>query len=197
MEPNRLFFALWPGEAVRAACQAAARQLNIRMPSGGYLSKPERYHITLLFLGDRVLPAHQDAALKAAALVHAPPFTLTLDHASSFRNREIPWWLGARTLPPELNTLYARLRDAMVQANVPLERMRFVPHLTIARNAKLALPPTPIEPIAWDVGEFALIRSRLDLQPVRYDVLGRWPLDGGADTPPSPAPVRAQLDLGF
>ena len=71
MEPNRLFFALWPNEAVRTACHSAAKQLNIRLPSGGYLSKPERYHITLLFLGDRVPKAQEEAALKAAAMVRA------------------------------------------------------------------------------------------------------------------------------
>ncbi|WP_028080340.1 RNA 2',3'-cyclic phosphodiesterase [Solimonas soli] len=194
MEPNRLFFALWPGEAVRNACHAAAKQLNIRLPSGGYLSAPERYHVTLLFLGDRVPKPQEDAALRAAALVRAAPFTLTLDQAGSFRNREIPWWLGARTTPPALGDFHGRLRDAMVQANVSLERMRFVPHLTIARNAKIALPPTPIEPIRWEIAEFALIRSRLDLKPVSYELLGRWPLLGAAGEPPAPA-APPQLTL--
>ncbi|MFT4047117.1 MAG: RNA 2',3'-cyclic phosphodiesterase [Solimonas sp.] len=187
MEPNRLFFALWPGEAVRAACHAAARQLNLRLPSGGYLGAPERYHITLLFLGDHVPKPQEAAALRAAALVRAAPFTLTLDYASSFRNREIPWWLGARAEPQALSDFYGRLRDAVVQAGVSLERMRFVPHLTIVRNAKIALPPTPVEPIRWDVAEFALIRSRLDHKPVSYEVLGRWPLLDGPEEPPAPA----------
>ncbi|MGH8445133.1 MAG: RNA 2',3'-cyclic phosphodiesterase [Solimonas sp.] len=195
MEPNRLFFALWPGEAVRVACHGAAKQLNIRMPSGGYLSAPERYHITLLFLGDHVPKPQEDAALRAAALVRAAPFGLTLDQASSFRNREIPWWLGARTTPAALTQFYGRLRDTMVQANVSLERMRFVPHLTVVRNAKLPLPPTPIEPIAWDVAEFALIRSRLDRKPVSYEVLGSWPLNGSAEELPAPAAPPPQLDL--
>ncbi|NKF21520.1 RNA 2',3'-cyclic phosphodiesterase [Solimonas marina] len=195
MEPNRLFFALWPGEAVRASCNAAARQLNIRMPSGGYLSSPERYHVTLLFLGDHVPRDQEDAACRAAALVRAAPFTLTLDHAGSFRNREIPWWIAARSTPPGLTAFYAALRDAMLQARVSLERLRFVPHLTIARNAKIILPPTPIEPIDWAVDEFVLIRSRLDLRPVRYEVIGRWPLlapEGGTATP---IPAPPQLDL--
>jgi 2'-5' RNA ligase len=195
MEPNRLFFALWPNDAVRAACHAAARQLNIRMPSGGYLSAAERYHITLLFLGDHVPKAQEEAALRAAALVRAAPFSLTLDHASSFRNREIPWWLGARTTPAALTTFYGRLRDAMVQANVSLERMRFVPHLTVVRNAKLALPPTPVDAIAWDVTEFALIRSRLDRKPVSYEVLGTWPLAGSADEPEAAPAAPPQLSL--
>jgi len=194
MEPNRLFFALWPGEAVRSACHAAAKQLNIRLPSGGYLSAPERYHITLLFLGDRVPKPQEEAALRAAAQVRAAPFTLTLDLASSFKNREIPWWLGPRTAPPALQDFYGRLRDTMVQANVSLERMRFVPHLTIARNAKIALPPTPIEPIHWDIGEFALIRSRLDLRPVAYEVLGTWPLRADPGEPPAPS-APPQLTL--
>ena len=85
----------------------------------------------------------------------------------------------------------------MLQARVSLERLRFVPHLTIARNAKIVLPPTPIEPIEWAVDEFVLIRSRLDLQPVRYDVIGRWPLQGpsGGAGPASPSGAAPQLDL--
>jgi 2'-5' RNA ligase len=40
-----------------------------------------------------------------------------------------------------------------------------------------------------------LIRSRLDLQPIAYEIVGRWPLAGDDDSAPPPA--RTQLDLGF
>lgn len=196
MQLNRLFFALWPSAAVRTACRDAARQLSIRLQPGGRLSSPELYHLTLLFLGDQVSASREAAALRAAATVLSPPFALTLDQAGSFRNRAIPWWLGARETPPQLDTLHERLRDAMLRADVAPERMKFVPHLTIVRDASQSLPPTPIAPIAWAVDEFVLIRSRLDLRPAQYEVLGRWPLSHQAP-PPAPSPVKAQLDLGF
>ena len=129
---NRLFFALWPGEEQRRACDEAARELRLKMQPGGYLSSPERYHITLLFLGDTVSPEAEAAALKAAARVRAAPFALNLELASSFRaNKKIPWWLGPRETPPGLTQLYDRVNEAMLSAKVLPERMKFVPHLTI------------------------------------------------------------------
>lgn len=190
-ELNRLFFALWPGESVRKASAQAARDLKIRMQPTGYLSAAERYHVTLLFLGDSVPPDKEAAARQAAATVRAAPFEWTLDHAGSFRNnRQIPWWLGAREMPRDLQGLYDRLRDALVRAGVTPERMRFVPHLTVLRDPKLALPPTAIQPIRWSVEEFVLIRSHVDRTPVEYELLGRWPLNGA----PEPEPA-AQLTL--
>lgn len=195
MQLNRLFFALWPDEAVRRNCHEAARELKVRLHPGGYASAAERYHLTLLFLGDQVSPAHEARALQAARLVQAPPFTLTLDQAGSFRSaRKVPWWLGARRPPAELAALHERLRDAMLRADAPVERMRFAPHLTVMR-ADRPLPPTAIAPIEWRVDDFVLIRSRLDLQPVAYEILGRWPLAGvAASDAVAPPP---QLDLGF
>ncbi|TXH06173.1 MAG: RNA 2',3'-cyclic phosphodiesterase [Nevskiaceae bacterium] len=184
-EPNRLFFALWPDEAARAACAAAARDLKLRMQPDGYLLRPERYHLTLTYLGDAVPPAQEQAALQVARRMSLPPFTLLLDQAGSFRNREVPWYLAARETPPELTLLHDRLRDELRAAGVAVERMRFAPHLTVVRNASVALPPTRIEPVRWAVNEFVLIRSVLHRQPAVYELLGRWPLDGRMPAPPS------------
>jgi 2'-5' RNA ligase len=185
-EPNRLFFALWPDDATRAACAGVARDLKTRMQPDGYLIRPERYHLTLPFLGDTVPPEKEAAALQVAHLVSFPPFTLTLDQANSFKNREIPWYLAPREAPRELRLLHDCLRDALRVAGVVPERLRFVPHLTVVRNAGHALPPTQIAPVVWAVNEFVLIRSLLHSQPVEYQVIGRWPLNGvlTAEKPP-------------
>ncbi len=189
---NRLFFALWPNDAVRAASADAARQLRVRMQPGGYQSKPERYHLTLLFLGDHVTADREAAARQTASRVRSPPFSLRLDHAGSFRNPKIPWWLGSREPPAALQRLHDRLRDAMLQARVPVERMKFSPHLTIHRDAGAALPPTLIQAIDWQVQDFVLVRSRIDQSPVQYDILGRWPLDPDA---PEDVAEPGQLSL--
>ena len=187
---NRLFFALWPDDAARAACDEAARDLRTRMQPDGYLLKPGRYHITLPYLGDYVSPEQEASAIKVAQLVSLPPFTLTLDQANSFKNREVPWYLAPLETPAELTLLHDHLRDALRGAGVAVERMRFVPHLTVVRNATVALPPTRIKPVVWQVREFVLIRSVLHDQPAEYQVLGRWPLNGtmpSNDPPPQMA----------
>jgi 2'-5' RNA ligase len=194
-EPNRLFFALWPGDAVRTAAAEAARNLRMRMQPGGYLSKPERYHLTMLFLGDAVPPVQEGAAIEAAGGVRAAPFSMHLDHAGSFRGRHIPWWLGVREPPPQLNRLYEKLREAMRRADVAVDRMRFAPHLTILRDARLTLPQTPIAAIEWKVEDFVLVRSRLDLNPVEYELIGRWALNGDDSASPAADSDTGQLAL--
>ncbi len=175
---NRLFFALMPDEAARTACAEAARDLRTRMQPDGYLLKPERYHITLPYLGDYVSPEQEAAAKQVAQLVSLPPFILTLDQANSFKNREVPWYLAPLETPAELTLLHDHLRDALRNSGVTVERMRFTPHLTVVRNATVGLPPTRIKPVVWQVKEFVLIRSVLHDQPAEYQVLGRWTLDG-------------------
>lgn len=191
LEPNRLFFALWPDDATRSATHDAAKQLKVKMQPGGYLSNADRYHITLLFLGDFVAHEQEQLALQAASRVRSAPFVLRLDRAGSFKNAKIPWWLGPAEPPPELAQLYQALHAQLLEAKVLPERMKFVPHLTILRDAGQALPKTVIQPIDWRVQEFVLVRSRLDLKPMQYEILERWPLIAG-DTPP---PRNGQMPL--
>ncbi len=190
-ESNRLFFALWPTEAVRAQTQRAAADLKIRMQPTGRPVPIERYHVTLLFLGDQVAPEQQAAALRAADQLRAAPFKWTLEQANSFQTPNgYPWWLGPRETPPALRALYDTLRKAVAQSGVEIPRSRLTPHLTIRYEPRLALPPTAIQPIAWNVDEFVLIRSPLDGRSAEYELLGRWPLNAA----PEPEPA-AQLKL--
>jgi 2'-5' RNA ligase len=183
-EPNRLFFALWPGDPVRRKAALAAEALRARHALGGYLSKPERYHITLFFLGDEVPKEVEVAAIKAARHIEAPPFTLRLDQAGGFRNPQIPIWLGAGNPPPELEYLEQALRKAL--AGLPLGRQpRFKPHLTVLRSAEKLLRTEAIEPIEWRVDGFVLIRSVTGKGPVRYTELAHYPLRG-KPLPPQP-----------
>ena len=146
------------------------------MQAGGRLGAPARYHVTLLFLGDAVTTQAEAAAMQAASLLRSPPFTLRLEQGGSFRSRQIPWWLGPRDTPAELFNLHAQLRDALRNAGVSYDRTHLAPHLTVLRDARKPLPLTPIEPIRWNVTEFALVRSLLDAQSPQYHVVSHWPL---------------------
>jgi RNA 2',3'-cyclic 3'-phosphodiesterase len=183
LEPNRLFFALWPDGPTRQAVQQAARALKVRMQPSGDLSSADRYHLTLHFLGDFVSAEHQAAAIEAAAHVRAAPFVLNLETAGSFRSTKVPWWLAPRQTPPELMALHRDIHECLLQARVLPERVKFAPHLTILRDAGRLLPATPIPAIAWRIEEFVLVRSRLDLNPIRHELIGRWPLTG-VEAPP-------------
>lgn len=171
---NRLFFALWPHEGVRLQIASATDALCAQDALEGRRLNPERYHLTLKFIGDNVQPRMEAAALKVAEAIEAPPFRLRLDQAGSFRNANIPVWLGPSNIPTELSFLADSLARAF-GARPRRGNLGFVPHLTILREARMQLPVQAIEPIDWPVEEFVLIRSVFRPQ-ADYEVLERYPL---------------------
>lgn len=177
-EVHNLFFALCPGQDVRARISAAARDLGSRFKPQGRWIKPERYHLTLAFLGEfSELPRDLvTRALAAGAHVHAEPFDLVLDVAGSFRNRSVPWWLGTRSTPAGLDSLADALARALSVSGLRSTGARkLVPHVTILRDAGGPLEPLAIEAIRWRVEGFTLIDSRLG-RDAAYRELGHWPL---------------------
>lgn len=173
---HRLFFALWPDDALRARIAATASELEREHAPGGRRLKPDRYHVTLQFLGDfRPLPDRLlDDARAAADTVRSAAFELPLDCVGSFRSANV-WWLGSHAMPDGLRALWDSLGCALARRRVPVKPGgRFTPHLTIQRDVRRHLPPTPLPAaLPWTVREFVLLDSR---QGRAYDVLGRWPL---------------------
>ncbi|HEY1078089.1 MAG TPA: RNA 2',3'-cyclic phosphodiesterase [Fontimonas sp.] len=192
LELNRLFLALWPNAAVRDACSDAARSLRMRMQPSGRAIPPEQFHLTLTFLGNAVDAAAESRLRALLGQVRVSPFRLSLDYASCFRDGA-HWWLGCRHSPPELATLHIQLRDAVHRAGITPDRARFVPHLTLQRDAGMLLPQTAVTPIGWDVESFTLARSRIDLPAPQYDQLEHWTLRA-AETA---APAGGQMPLNF
>lgn len=85
-ELHRLFFALLPGLALRSEIAGAASGLERVHRSGGRLLQPERYHLTLNFLGDfQPLPPSLVAAARAAG------DTATTIHGSAGRGKPRNW----------------------------------------------------------------------------------------------------------
>jgi len=175
---HNLFFALWPSDAIRARMAAAAGQLRVDTEPQGRWLNPLRYHLTLHYLGNHAVLAPELIALAGAAgdAVHTAPFDLVLNRAGSFRNRDIPWWLGCEEVPAGLRDLWNAIAESFKGAGShALDRSRFAPHVTILRDARKPLPSTPIAPIVWPVAEFVLIDSLLGAEST-YTVLRRWTL---------------------
>ncbi|MDI9240137.1 RNA 2',3'-cyclic phosphodiesterase [Lysobacter sp. LF1] len=172
---HRLFFALTPPDDLRRRIVDTAAALEREHAAGGRRLKPERYHVTLQFLGDfQPVPERLlEDALAAASSVRVPGFDLPLDCMGSFRGANVRW-LGCQTVPDGLRALWDSLGHALMQRRVPVKSSgSFVPHLTIQRDVHRHLPPTPITPLPWHVNEFVLFDSRSGRP---YDVLGRWSL---------------------
>lgn len=170
---HKLFFALWPGDGVRAQVEERARALDSRFQPRGRLLKPARFHLTLQFLDEQpALPRRLvEAAVNAAARVRTPAFDLVLDQAASFHNA---WWLGCVAPPAGLLELHDALDIELMHAHVTARSTDgFTPHVTILRDASARLPPTPIAPVHWHVRDFVLVDSQ---PPFPYTILHRWPL---------------------
>ena len=175
---HNLFFALWPDDDVRERIASAARHLKqVHAPRGRWIG-PDRYHLTLRFLGEHsTLPDPLIAACRAAGdAVRAAPFSFALDVAASFSNRRIPWWLGCHAMPAPLDALWSALAESLAANGIAQdEPTPRAAHVTILRDADRRLAPEPIDPISWSVDDFVLVDSAIGAAS-SYRIVHRWPL---------------------
>lgn len=177
--PQRLFFALWPDDALRQRLADCGRPL-VQAVRGRAVAT-ENLHITLIFLGD--VDAEQQACLEGQATTFAeglacPPFELRLDQFGHWPRPRV-LWLGARETPVPLSLLVERLSAAARECGLSSDTRPYRPHLTLMR--KVARVPhrlleAPFAPLSWPVSGFVLVRSIVRPPGVAYEVLREWSL---------------------
>lgn len=167
--PLRLFIALWPSAA--AARQLATLTDKLHAECGGRKVPRENQHMTLAFLGS-VAPgrvAEVEAAMHSAA---GSSFEPQLD-AVEYRKRGGLWWMRATQLDPGLERLVQCLRELLQTCGLRTEHRRFVPHVTLLRDARPCANGQPSMQVDWRARELTLVCSRLDRQGAHYDVIHR------------------------
>lgn len=163
---ERLFFALWPDDRVRARLAPLAAGYEGRRVSS------ENLHLTLLFLG--ATDADRRACVeRAAASVPFAPFELVLTDVQWQRRRGIVW-MAARKVPVELNRLVVALNEGLRGCGFAPEARAFRAHVTLARKVRRGRP-VGTDPIAWRVDRFWLVSSRLEAGGSRYTLEQCWP----------------------
>jgi len=173
-EPDtlRLFFALWPDDATRAALNRTGKWLHQHW--GGRRMRADTLHITLAFLGST--PADQrDAVLACADAVQTESYELLLDQAGYWRHNRIGW-LGMSETPPRHVTRVETLNVQLRAAGLPVDDRPHVPHVTLLRNTAGGEIPA-CEPVRWPVSEFVLVKSVTEPEGAHYEVIRRWPLN--------------------
>jgi RNA 2',3'-cyclic 3'-phosphodiesterase len=180
-----LFLAVFPDTRTAASIAKLARELCVEARTRSKPFAAGRLHATLLHLGTFAggLPPHKvDAAKRAAASISMAPFTVEFDEVTNFgkKPRPGPMVLTGSEGVVGLHTLHDALEEALKNVEFwggPAPQKSFEPHVTLAYG----MPPAdkrPIESMAWNVREFALIHSLLGR--TQHVVLERWSLGGGA-----------------
>jgi 2'-5' RNA ligase len=155
------------------------------LPGAPKWGRPERWHLTLLFLAqvpEELVPALVTAA--GPAVGAAPPMLLRLAGGGRFGSVRRPQvaWAGIDGDVAALGALAGRLADAARELGLPVENRAFQPHLTLGRwkpgrPADGTLPDrlADYRGPEWPVAEVQLLESRLGGR-APYAVVTTWPL---------------------
>jgi 2'-5' RNA ligase len=153
---------------------AAVDHLRALLPS--WPSAPERWHLTLAFLGEVADPQRLVPVLAEVGAGTAP-LDLRLAGSGAF-GRGGPVWVGVEGDLRGLTALAAAVAQACRDAGVDVERRPYRPHLTIGRRGRPApaLLAAYVGP-SWTASQVELVASRLG-PPVEHRVLERFALAG-------------------
>jgi len=175
---RRLFFALWPDEAQRAALVHAAAR--IVRHCGGRPVPEENLHVTLAFLGSVPEPRVEELSAigrRAAAAFPADalPVTVSLETLEHWARAQVLSVLERKDESQAAAAGAAALAQSLsagtLAAGFSPDLKPFRVHVTVAR--KVARPPRSCEMrrVVWSFDEFALVESRtLEKGPV-YSVV--------------------------
>jgi 2'-5' RNA ligase len=168
----RVFFALWPEDAERAAL--AAWQQPLSALCGGRAMCADTLHVTLVFLGD-VVRHRLEAVSLAAEEVRGTCFDLTFDHARYWNHNHVVY-AEPCSVPPQLAQLVGDLRQRLYMHRFHFDSQAYKPHVTLLRHGKWSDAPLPgMAEVTWQVRGFALLQSARGARGASYSVLARIP----------------------
>ena len=134
MSPLRSFIALPTPDSVKnriANTQAELKQLNADVK----WDSPEKFHITLKFLGNIELQVLEKLTADLEAIAtHHPAFELVFHSVGAFPSITQPRVLWAGTIQNDvLLSLQRRVEETCARFNFPKEQRAFHPHITLGR----------------------------------------------------------------
>lgn len=139
-------------------------------------SAPERWHLTLAFLGEVPDPRALSGPC-AEVCAGSPPLRLQLRDSGRF-GRGGPVWVGVAGDTTGLGALAEELAVACRREGIEVDRRPYRPHLTVGRRGRP--DPAALDGYAgplWTAAEVELVVSALG-PPVEHVVLDRLPLLG-------------------
>jgi RNA 2',3'-cyclic 3'-phosphodiesterase len=173
---HRLFFALLPSDQEREQLLEIAGSLHPAFPGARWI-RPQRYHLTLHYLGESAgrREPHVQAARAAASGLQAAPFTITLDHLRMLGNPANPaLTLAASATGTAMEVFWRTLQAALIRAGFKQHLSHsFVPHLTLG-YVKPGQSDGIVAPVTLRPQAYHLVHSVQGQED--YEVLGTWPI---------------------
>ena len=172
----RLFFALWPDDAVRTRLAGVAGTLHL--PGRARYVPRENYHLTLAFVGE-VAKSQVGVLQQIGSDQPGCGCTITFDSYDYWREPQVAVTV-AREPPAALIELAMRLRHdlgahaAALIAHRPDSPLRA--HVTLARKVAQAPVLPAMSAFSWSARSFALVRSDTSGAHSVYTVVDTWPL---------------------
>ncbi|MBQ6389328.1 MAG: RNA 2',3'-cyclic phosphodiesterase [Mogibacterium sp.] len=115
----------------------------------GKATVPENMHLTLAFIGEYGDPDHVRSVVDS---IEISPFEISLRGIGAFHDL---WWVGIENSAP-LKSVAKRLRRALAEADIPYDRKKFSPHITMIRRAEGRLEDAPAEELAKELTSFGV-----------------------------------------
>jgi len=159
---HRLFLAIWPS---KTACQRITDAVNAdNWPRDSRLVAPERWHVTLHFIGN--VPTSRLTEIGRKLEVRFDPFFITLNRAVSWGHLTV---LEPNSVTTPLASLHQKLAGALNKLDLPVESRPFRPHVTLARKNRGEAQPRAhgttesrvITTVRWKVKNYSLVESML------------------------------------
>ena len=147
----RLFIAINLSDAMKDALTAAQDEMYGKGVRGNFTPR-ENMHLTLAFIGEY---PDSEQVMDALSSVSFSAFTLSLSGMGCFRDL---WWAGMDDSAP-LAAVVRRIRHALADHDIPFDRKRFSPHITLIRKAVGTMPGIQIEKVSMSVERISLMRS--------------------------------------
>ena len=160
----RLFIAVRLSAGMKDALAHAQKELydcGVR----GCFTAEENLHLTLAFIGE--VPDAQPVLDTLSELDFAP-FAIALEGMGCFGDL---WWAGLRE-SAALEALARKVRRALAEREIPFDRKRFSPHITLIRKASGKLPGILLRPASMTVSAVSLMRSDRGKKGMIYTELG-------------------------
>ena len=151
----RLFVAIQLSDIIRDNLSAVQTYLRDHGIRGNY-TKLENLHLTLAFIGEYFDP---DYALEVIRSVPFTPFPLRIEGFGSFGDL---YWCGIGA-NDSLLSYVKRLRRALAKNDIPFDRKKFSPHITLIRRVEFdkrrGFPGVTIPDVSMQVSGVSLMRS--------------------------------------